>query len=234
MSIRRFLVLIAENDPAITRFIRRTLEDAKFRTIVASDGETAFDLFQSRHPNLIILNVAIQDPNWEQLCIRLKATSNLPVILVGDAKTESDLALGLMDKKADDFLVLPFGSEAVVARVNALLSRSYPWSQPMTGQLECGELKVNFVDSSVTLRDQNIHLTPTEDSLIRLLALHEGKVLTSSQILSLIWGESYRGEIEILRTHINRLRQKIESDPDHPTRILTKYGVGYWLNCPSL
>ena len=135
------------------------------------------------------------------------------------------------DAGADDYLAKPFSSGVLLARVKAVLRRYRPEAETEMDIIEWNGLTVDFSARKVTSGGQPIHLTRTEFPLLALLARHRGKILTSAQILTEVWGPEYAGESQILRLHIGRLRKKIEPVPERPSLILTELGVGYWLDC---
>ena len=232
MANRKSLVLVIEDDPAAQRFIRRVLELHDYRVIVESEGGAGLDRFTEDQPDLVLLDIGLPDLDGLEVCREIRAMRETPIIMVTSRAADQDVVRGL-EPGADDYLVNPFSASELAARVMAVLRRSRPLAEVAEGGLQCGELLVDFAARRVTRSGQVIHLTPTEYSLLVVLGQHAGKVLTSSQILGQVWGAEYASDNQILRTHIGRLRRKIEPEPENPILILTEQAVGYWLNCHS-
>ena len=232
MASRKSLVLVIEDDPAALRFIRRVLELHDYRVIVESEGGAGLDRFTEDQPDLVLLDIGLPDLDGFAVCREIRAIGETPIILVTFRAADQDVVHGL-EAGADDYLVKPFSAGVLAARVRAVLRRTHPLAEVDEGTLQCGELAVDLSIRLITLRSQTIHLTPTEYRLLVLLVRNAGKVLTSGQILADVWGPEYANENQILRTHIGRLRRKIEPPPDHPSFIQTEPAVGYWMDCPS-
>ena len=232
MANRKSLVLVIEDDPAAQRFISRVLELHDYRVIVESEGGAGLDRFTEDQPDLVLLDIGLPDLDGLEVCREIRAMRETPIIMVTSRAADQDVVRGL-EPGADDYLVKPFSASELAARVMAVLRRSRPLAEVAEGGLQCGELLVDFAARRVTRSGQVIHLTPTEYSLLVVLGQHAGKVLTSSQIPGQVWGAEYASENQILRTHIGRLRRKIEPEPENPILILTEQAVGYWLNCHS-
>ena len=152
--------------------------------------------------------------------------------MVTARSSDEDVVRGL-EAGADDYLGKPFSTGVLVARVRAVLRRSRPLAEAGAGRITCGQLVIDLGARRVIRSGEAVHLTPTEYRLMVLFARQVGRVLSSRQILTEVWSAEYASETQILRTHIGRLRRKIEPDPDHPTVILTEPAVGYSLICSS-
>jgi len=220
------LVLVVEDDPAMLRFIRRTLELNGLAVVSTVDGLAALKSFQMERPNLVVLDIGIPGMDGLELCRRLKATQEVPVIIVTARDADVDIVRGF-ELGADDYLVKPFAGNVLVARVKSLLRRTRSWAGLSGDRIECGDLVVDLASRNVTLRGEALHLTPTEYKLLALLGRFHGKVLTLQQIFAEVWGADYAVDPQMLRTHISRLRKKVEPDCTSPTVILTVPGVGY-------
>ena len=138
-----------------------------------------------------------------------------------------------LEAGADDYLAKPFAARVLVARVRALLRRTQTLPGTASDRVTCGDLELDMGARRVTRGEMDIHLTPTEFKLLTLFLQQQGKVLTSRQIISQIWGATGDGDPQILRTHVGRLRRKIEPNRANPTLVQTVAGVGYWMECPS-
>lgn len=226
---RESLAQVVDDDPAIVRFIRRNLELQGFQVVASSDGQTALDQFEDETPDLVILDIGIPKLDGLEVCRHLRANSDVPIIIVTSRGRDEDVIQGL-EAGADDYLGKPFSAGVLLARVSAVLRRRLPRFEPPVDRFEFDDLVVDLDGRRVSRGDTAIHLTPTEFKLLSLFVRHSGRVLTSSRILTEIWGAEYGDDFQILRTHIGRLRRKIEPDQARPSLIMTEPGVGYWLS----
>ena len=225
-------VLVVEDDPAMLRFIRRTLEVDGHMVVTATDGLAAMDQFLRHVPHLVVLDICIPHINGLEVCRQMQAIRHVPVIIVTARGEDQDVIRGF-EVGAEDYLAKPFAGGVLSARVNALLRRSQRWPEQSAGRFECGEIVLDQRARRVTRNGQALHLTPTEYKLFVLLARYQGKVLTAGQIFTEVWGSESATDPQMLRTHIARLRKKIDTDPSASSLISTERGVGYWLNCPD-
>ena len=226
---RESLAQVVDDDPAIVRFIRRNLELQGFQVVASSDGPTALDQFEDETPDLVILDIGIPEIDGLEVCRHLRANSEVPIIIVTSSGLDEEVIEGL-EAGADDYLGKPFSAGVLLARVTAVLRRRLPRFEPPVDRFEFDDLVVDLAGRRVSRGGAAIHLTPTEFELLSLLIHHRGRVLTSSRILTEIWGADYGDAFQLLRTNIGRLRRKIEPDEARPYLILTEPGVGYWLS----
>ncbi len=224
-------VLLVEDYPPMLRFIRRTLELDGFSVMTATDGPSALDLFEAGNAELVLLDAGIPEIDGLDVCHRLKEMRPVPVIMVTARGADDDVVRGF-EAGADDYLAKPFAGRVLVARVRALLRRTQALQGGLNDPLRCGDLELDLEAHRITRDDRDIHLTPTEYKLFALLLQHQGKVLTSGNMISQVWGLGQDADSQILRTHIGRLRRKIEPDHANPTIVQTVSGVGYCLQCP--
>lgn len=223
-------ILIADSDPAIRRFVKTNLEARGCMTFVAMNGMSALDVIESESPDLAILDIMLPVIDGTELCRRIRADSQVPIIVLG-SWDEQALGIRCLDLGADDCLMKPFGVEELLARVRAVLRRKSPFaSEPTRREFRAGRLQIRFPERRVTVGDREVRLTPTEFSVLQELALNADKVLTHSILLQRIWGQEYGGEREYLRVVVGRLRRKLEPDPKRPDYILTVPWVGYRLS----
>jgi two-component system KDP operon response regulator KdpE len=230
MGANETVVQVVDDDPAIVRLVRRYLECEGFRVIAACDGKTALSQFDREGPNLVVLDIGLPDVDGLEVSRRLRAKSGVPVIMLTARGREEEVIEGF-DAGADDYLPKPFSPGVLLARVRAALRHYHPKAETAVDRIEWNDLVVDFSARKVTRGGQLIHLTRTEYPLLALLAQHRGKVVTSAQILTEVWGSGYASDSQILRLHIGRLRKKVEPVPARPSLILTEPGVGYRLNC---
>lgn len=222
------LAQVIEDDPAMVRFIRRNLELEDFQVVVSRDGEQALDQFEDVAPDLVIMDLGIPKLSGIEVCRHLRASSDVPVVIVTSRGRDCEVIEGL-DAGADDYLCKPFSAGVLLARVSALLRRRLPRYDNPIDRFEIDDLFIDFAGRTITRAGKPVRLTPVEYKLLVLLARNCDKVLTSAQILDQVWGADYVAETQILRTHICRLRSKIEPDTSRPSIILTEPGVGYRL-----
>ena len=231
MARRDPLVLVVEDDPAMLRFIRRTLEVNDLAVVSATDGLTALKSFQLERSDLVLVDIGIPGMDGLELCRRLKATQEVPVIIVTARGADEDIVTGF-EVGAEDYLAKPFAGSVLVARVKSLLRRDRARDGLPGDRIECGGLMIDLASRSVTLRGDSVHLTPTEYKLLALLGRFPGKVLAFQQIFAEVWGADYAVDPQMLRTHISRLRKKVEPNGAIPALIETEHGVGYRFRCP--
>lgn len=231
MVSRNPLVLVIDDDPGLLQLARRVMGLAGYRVITAPSGEMGLDLAAQQNPDLILLNILLPGMDGFQVCHKLRQSSDTPIIMVTVSDGEMDIVKGL-ETGADDYIVKPFSTDLLIARVRAVLRRArFPAEMPRP-PFTSGDLSIDFSQHQVTLRGQEIALTPTEYRILAALAQNAGRVFTQNDLLARVWGREYRGESHLLQVAIARLRQKIEDDPRHPTYVLTWVGIGYTFRKP--
>lgn len=226
-------VLIVEDEQAIVDLLTIHLHDLNCSVDFALDGETGFNKANQNGYQLIILDLMLPKLNGLAVCQKLRALDNYTPILMLTAKSEEfDKVLGL-ESGADDYLTKPFGIRELIARINAIFRRQDQAAQLKGSDIEklsFGELKIDISRRKVTLSNNRLDLTPKEFDLLTLMARNPGKNYNRNQLLDLVWGYEFSGYEHTVNSHINRLRTKIEPDPDKPKYILTSWGVGYRFN----
>ena len=233
MTTRIKRILLAEDEVALRDFISRNLRARGFEVLEASNGLEAMALWELEDPHLLILDIMMPRMDGLEVCRRVREHSTVPIIVLTALDAESDKVTAL-DLGADDYLTKPFGVEELLARVRAVFRRSQWEGAPPAGDSkQFGELTIDLAGHIVRLRDTEVRLSPTEFSVLKQLVLNVGKVLTHRMLLQSIWGPEYGGEAEYLRVYINRLRQKLETDPANPRYLLTEPGVGYRFAAPE-
>lgn len=219
-------VLIVDDEHAVRRFLRTSLQAQGYDIIEAATGEDAILTAVNTKPDLIILDLGLPDMNGIQVTERLREWTDTPIVIlsVQDQDTEKIAAL---DAGADDYLTKPFSVGELLARLRVALRHSQqPAGEPV---FTAGDLTVDLASRVVRLKDEEVQLTPTEYDLLRVLVSHAGKVITHQQLLREIRGVGYQTETHLLRVHMSNLRRKLEADPTDPQYILTEPGVGYRL-----
>lgn len=218
-------ILVVDDEPQITRVLRRTLSAQGYDVQTAGDGEEALEVFRQWNPNLVVTDLSMPIMGGLELCRRIRKVSQVPVIVLS-VKGEERSKVEALDAGADDYITKPFGMEELLARVRVVLRRA-PASVPEAQLLEIGDFIVDLEARRLTVRGTELHLTPKEYDLLVYLLRHADKVLTHRALLGAIWGGDYTGQTEYLRVFIGQLRKKIEPDPAHPRYIITEPWVGY-------
>ena len=227
MPDHRQLILVVDDEPRMTRFIRMNLELEGYRVIEAHNGLEALDKVRTDLPGLVILDVMMPELDGFETLEMLREVSNVPVIMLTVRADEEDKVRGL-ELGADDYVTKPFGARELTSRVRAVLRRIQGPVTPEEAILHIDDrLSIDFNGRKVIVEGQHIKLRPTEFRLLYHLVENAGWVVPHEDLLAKVWGYEYREEIQYLRLYITYLRQKIEPDPSHPDYILTERGVGY-------
>jgi two-component system KDP operon response regulator KdpE len=219
-------VLIVDDEPAIRRFLRTSLGSEGYQVIEAEDGRSALDLLQRNPTDLLVLDLGLPDIDGFEIIQRLRENGTALPIVVLSSRTDEAGKVRALDLGADDYVSKPFGVDELLARVRAALRHrlQQQGEQPV---FRSGDLTLDLVRRIVTVRGQEVKLSPREYDLLRILVAHAGKVLTHKFILREVWGSET--DVQYLRIYIRSLRRKIEADPERPQQILTETGVGYRL-----
>mgnify|MGYP002536800160 CR=1 FL=1 len=222
-------ILIAEDEQSISNFISMVLNANGYDTIIVGSGEEALTMIASHCPDLIVLDLGLPDMDGMEVLKSVRKWSNLPVVVVSARNHEHD-KVDALDYGADDYLVKPFGTSELLARIRVALRHMYKQGGGKTQTLfQVGELQLDAEKRRVFLRGEEIHVTPMEYSLLTLLFKNQGKVLTTAVIIREIWGPGYGNDTQALRALMAGLRRKLEKNPAKPRYILTEIGVGYRL-----
>ena len=221
-------ILVVDDEPQITRVLRRSLTAHRYDVRVAADGEAALELFNDWHPDLVVTDLSMPNMGGLEFCRRLRQASNIPIIVLS-VKGDERAKVEALDSGADDFVTKPFGMDELLARVRAALRRA---STPATDEselalIEAGDFRVNIETRSVSVQGNEVHLTPKEFDLLLYFIRNAGKVLTHRKLLSAVWGGDYADQNEYLRVFVGQLRKKIEPNSSKPQYILTEPWIGY-------
>jgi two-component system KDP operon response regulator KdpE len=216
-------VLVCDDEPQILRALRVILRDAGYEAITASNGEEALDRAAVRPPEAAILDLMLPDIDGVEVTRRLREWSEMP-ILVLSAVGEEDRKVEALAAGADDYVTKPFGPRELVARLEAVLRRSRPEAEEPA--IEVDGLRIDLAARVVRRDGENIHLTPIEFDLLRVLVRNRGRLMTHRSLLVEVWGVEYEDDLQVLRAHIANLRRKIEPRGEH-VFIRTDPGVGY-------
>lgn len=226
-------ILIVEDEPAISGFVRRGLIFEGFEVAIADNGTDALAMVRDNPPDLVVLDLMLPGIDGIQITRRIRAaeeaegTPRLPILMLTARDAVADRVAGL-DAGADDYLVKPFDFDELVARVRALLRRSLPPTTSGPDVLTFEDIALNLTSHTVTRADEEIELTPREFDLLEMLMRHPNQVLTRQTLMQRVWGEDFFGESNVLEVVIGNLRRALESG-DRPRVVQTVRGIGYVL-----
>ena len=222
-------ILLVDDEDAVQKLLSYPLERDGFRVVQAWDGEEALERFgREEHVDLVVLDVMLPKLDGLEVCKRLRATSNVPIIMLTARDDELDKVLGL-ELGADDYITKPFSIREFRSRVRALLRRAAtPRADKRADEaIQNNGLRIDLAKREVEVHGRPVQLTYVEFELLRTLASHPGRVYTREQLLQALWGGSDYREPRTIDVHVRHLREKLESDPRDPEFILTVRGVGY-------
>ena len=221
-------VLVVDDEPQIRRALRTSLAAHGFRVETAGTGEEAILRVADGRPDVVFLDLGLPDLDGGEVIRRVRAFSDVPVIVVSVRDRQADKVAAL-DAGADDYVTKPFGMDELLARLRGALRRSRP-GPPEPAVQRFGELEVDLARRLVTQGGIAVHLTPTEYGLLEALVANPGKLLTHQWLLQRVWGRGYGSESHYLRVYVRALRRKLGDDAAAPRLILTEPGVGYrWI-----
>ncbi|GAB1340956.1 response regulator [Gemmatimonas sp.] len=226
-------VLIIEDDTAIRSVVRAAVEADGGRVFEAATASAGLQLAAAERPDLIVLDLGLPDADGRDVCKRLRAQGPVPILVLSARQQDTEKA-SLLDSGADDYLTKPFSTLELRARLRAQVRRARMLrGTEHDAPLRTAGLIVDFERRSVRRNDQEIHLTPTEWTLLQALARDAGRTVTHDQLFARVWGREYGDAQKYLRVYIAQLRRKIEGDPLRPVLIVTEPGVGYRFCAPE-
>ena len=221
------LILIVDDEPHMTKFVRMNLELEGYRVAEAANGLEALEKVKNEIPDLVILDVNMPELDGFETLGLIRQTTTVPVIMLTVKADEDDRIHGL-ELGADDYVTKPFSPRELASRVKAVLRRTAMAAPEEKTEIKVDDdLSIDFKRREVIVCGKHVKLRPTEYRLLYHLVNNAGYVMTHDILLSKVWGHEYRDESQYVRLYINYLRQKIEPDPSHPKYILTEHGVGY-------
>lgn len=222
-------LLLVDDEPAIIKGLKFSLEQDGYEILTASDGGEALEQFKKGGVDLILLDVMLPVMDGIEVCQRIRERSNVPIIMLTAKGEDMDKILGL-EYGADDYMTKPFNILEVKARIKSIFRRSQPQTEVHEEKrvIRVHDLEVNCQNRTVVLGGQPVRLTAKEFDLLQLLITHRGKVYSREALLETVWKYDYMGDMRTVDVHIRRLREKIERDSAGPEFILTKWGVGYY------
>jgi len=222
-------ILVVDDDTALAEMIGIVLRTEGFEPIFCGDGAQAFDAFVTARPDLVLLDLMLPGKDGIEVCTQIRAESGVPVIMLTAKSDTTDVVRGL-ESGADDYVVKPFNPKELVARIR---TRLRPTATGSTDTLHVGDLVVDVGGHEVRRGDTRINLTPLEFELLLALALKPNLVFTREMLLEQVWGYHYKADTRLVNVHVQRLRAKVEEDPDNPRIVMTVRGVGYRAGSPS-
>jgi two-component system KDP operon response regulator KdpE len=216
-------VLVCDDEPQVLRALKAVLRDAGFEAVPASNAEEALDRAAVRPPEAAIIDLVLPDRDGVEVCRRLREWSQMPVLVLS-AVGDEDEKVRALEAGADDYVTKPFASRELVARLEAALRRVAPQQEASTVTVD--SLEVDLAARSVRVEGVEVHLTPIEYDLLRVLLQNRGRLMTHRALLTEVWGQAYESDSHTLRTHIGNLRRKLEGNGGQ-RYIRTDPGVGY-------
>ena len=217
-------VLLVDDEATLVATLRYNLEREGYRVVTASDGDKALTVARQERPDLMILDLMLPVIDGLEVCRILRRETSVPILMLTARAGEVDKVVGL-ELGADDYVTKPFSTRELLARVRALLRRTTSASDEEV--IVSGDLRIDLKRREALLRETALELKPKEMELLIYLMRHRGRAFTREQLLREVWGYDFYGDSRTVDVHVSWLRQKIETEPGKPTRLLTVRGVGY-------
>jgi two-component system, OmpR family, response regulator MtrA len=217
-------VLVVDDDPALAEMLGIVLRGEGLEPSFVADGDGALAAFRDTRPDLVLLDLMLPGRDGLEVCRAIRAESGVPIVMLTAKSDTIDVVLGL-ESGADDYVVKPFKPKELVARVRARLRRGGDEEEPET--LSIGDVRIDVPGHTVTRDGRQLQLTPLEFDLLVALARKPRQVFTREVLLEQVWGYRHAADTRLVNVHVQRLRAKVERDPEHPEIVLTVRGVGY-------
>ncbi|HVX09014.1 MtrAB system response regulator MtrA [Humibacter sp.] len=217
-------ILVVDDDTALAEMIGIVLRTEGFEPSFCSDGAIAIDSYHATKPDLILLDLMLPGMDGIEVCSRIRAESGVPIIMLTAKSDTADVVKGL-ECGADDYMVKPFNPKELVARIRTRLRPAA--SAPAADTLRVGDIEIDVAAHEVRRGESRINLTPLEFDLLIALASKPQQVFTREMLLEQVWGYHYKADTRLVNVHVQRLRAKVEEDPDNPKIVMTVRGVGY-------
>ena len=226
-------ILVVDDERVLVKGIKFNLENEGYQVETGSDGEEAVEKARTGRFDLIILDLMMPKIDGLQACMKIREFSNVPIIMLTARSEDADKIIGF-ECGADDYITKPFNILEVKARIRALLRRAGASAQQQKDQnrLTQGVIAIDTAERAAWKDGEPVELTAKEFDLMELMLRNPGRVYSRENLLNLVWGYEYIGELRTVDVHIRRLREKLEPDPANPRYIMTKWGVGYYLSNP--
>jgi two-component system KDP operon response regulator KdpE len=225
-------ILVIEDELPMRRVLRTALGSEGYQIWEASSKSEGLSLFGKRAPQAVLLDLGLPDGNGFEVITSVRERSEVPIVVISARGGERDQVMAL-DSGANDYVTKPFREAELLARLRAALRSAAAHSSPYEEKLEIGPLRIRPVERLVYVDGKEVSLTPTEFSLLQVMARRAGRVVTYRQLLLEVWGAGYTEDTQYLRVYMRQLRQKLERDPASPQLLLTTPGVGYRLKAPD-
>ena len=216
-------VLVVDDDPALAEMLTIVLRGEGFETAVVADGTRALPAVRELRPDVVLLDLMLPGMNGIDVCRAIRSESGVPIVMLTAKSDTVDIVLGL-ESGADDYVVKPFKPKELVARIRARVRRTE--AEPAE-QLTIGDVEIDVPAHQVTRKGERIALTPLEFDLLVALARKPRQVFTREVLLEQVWGYRHAADTRLVNVHVQRLRSKVEHDPENPEVVLTVRGVGY-------
>ncbi|TLS35419.1 response regulator YycF [Pseudalkalibacillus caeni] len=228
-------ILVVDDEKPIADILQFNLEKEGYQVVCAYDGDQALEKVEQERPDMILLDIMLPGKDGMEVCREVRKKYDLPIIMLTAKDSEIDKVLGL-ELGADDYVTKPFSTRELIARVKANLRRRQQEPEKETSSnsvIKIGALTIHPDAYLVTKREETIELTHREFELLHYLAKHIGQVMTREHLLQTVWGYDYFGDVRTVDVTVRRLREKVEDNPSHPTWIITRRGVGYYMREPE-
>ncbi|MEN9715518.1 MAG: hypothetical protein RJA35_985 [Actinomycetota bacterium] len=219
-------VLVVEDEQNLREPLVIQLQREGYQTIEAEDGIKALALFESENPDMILLDLMLPGKSGSEVCRTIRATSNVPIIMLTAKDTEIDKVVGL-EIGADDYVTKPYSTRELLARMKSVLRRTVEPALVAGNIIDAGPVSMDIERHQVFVNGEKVAMPLKEFELLELLLENVNRVLTRGQIIDRVWGSNYFGDTKTLDVHIKRIRSKIEDDPARPVHLLTVRGLGY-------
>ncbi len=222
-------ILVVDDEKLIVKGIRFSLEQDDMEVDCAYDGEEALNLAKEKEYDLILLDVMLPKLTGLEVCQQIREFSNVPIIMLTAKSEDMDKILGL-EYGADDYITKPFNILEVKARIKAIMRRTNAKTEMKKDEnvISVSDMRLDRESRRVFIQNTEVNLTTKEFEVLELLILNPGKVYSRDNLLKIVWGEDYPGDVRTVDVHIRRLREKIESNPSEPKYVQTKWGLGYF------
>ena len=224
-------VLVVDDEKLIVKGIRFSLEQDGMEVDCAYDGEEALNKAKSNSYDMILLDIMLPKMDGFEVCQAIREFSDMPIVMLTAKGEDMDKILGL-EYGADDYITKPFNILEVKARIKAIMRRTSPARQQaaQASVIEKGDLRLDCESRRLFINGTEINLTTREFELLEIMVKNENKVYSRENLLNLVWGKEYPGDVRTVDVHVRRLREKIETNPSEPKYVHTKWGVGYYYN----
>ncbi len=219
-------VLVVEDEDSLREPLVYLLEKEGYETFQAENGTIALQIFKEAQPDIVLLDVMLPGISGNDVCLTIRQTSNVPVIMLTAKDSEIDKVVGL-EIGADDYVTKPYSSRELLARMKAVLRRNGEPESAKDGVLEAGPVRMDIDRHLVFVNGNKVAMPLKEFELLELLLENRNRVLTRGQIIDRVWGSNYFGDTKTLDVHVKRIRSKIEDDPARPVHLVTVRGLGY-------